>query len=303
MSDEKNLNNEELEAEVNEEVTEAVENAEEVAETAAEETAEAVEEVAEEAAEAVEEATEEAVEEEVAEAVEETNAEGEETVLEEAAKPAVNNKLIGIIAAVVVVLAVALVLVFFGKNIFNKYNRMGYIDTTGRTIGEVADMNGYELADFLAEFELPADMQENTYESVAYYMIPARKVAQMYGMDFAGLKEMLGWDDTITEDTPWGEAEGETTIGAYVGEDNVESFKEQYGLGEEITAETKWKEIRNIVDQQAKDQRIAEEEAMKEAEKATEAPAEGEETPAEGEEAPAEGEATAEATATEEAAK
>ncbi|MDD6483133.1 MAG: hypothetical protein PUF72_00960 [Clostridiales bacterium] len=301
MSEEKNFNNEENEETASQtEQEETVEvTAEAVEDDVVEETAETVEdEAVEENQESSDENNEGAGEEEQAEADEAADVaavfdHSDAVSAEEEKKP--NGKIIGIIAAAVVVVAIALVLIFFGKNLFNKYNRMGYIDTTGRTIGEVADANGYELQDFLAEFELPSDMPENTYESVAYYMIPARKVAQMYGMDFAGLKEMLKWDDSITEETPWGEAEGETTLGAYVGEDNVESFKEQYGMGEEVTAETKWKEIRNIVDQQARDERLESEKAQKEAENATEAPAEGE---AEGEGA----EAT-EAPAPEEAAE
>lgn len=187
------------------------------------------------------------------------------------------GKIVGIAVACVAVAAVIVLAIFFGPKLLNKYNRMGYIDTTGRTIGEVADLSGYELADFLAEYGLPADMPESTYESVAYYMIPASKVAEMYGMDFASLKEMLGWDDSITEETPWGEAEGETTLSKYIGEGNLSAFKEEYGFGDEVTAETKWKEIRNTVDQYTKEERIAAEKEEAEAREAEEADLEAEE--------------------------
>lgn len=183
--------------------------------------------------------------------------------------------IVGIIIAAVVVIAAIIVLVFgFGKNLFNKYNRMGYIDVSGRTIAEIADQSGYELADFLAVYGLPADMPGSTSESAAYYNIPCSKIAEMYGMSFDDLKSMLQWGDDITEDTTWGEAEGETTIAAYVGEANVASFKEQYGFGDEITGETKWKEVRNTIDQQMRDARIEQEKAAEDAANATEAPAE-----------------------------
>lgn len=262
---EENTDNTDASAEA-EEVTEAAENAEAQAfENAADETAEEAGNIADEAETPVTEAFDE---------------NGEPMVIDgNVAAPKKNTgKIAGISIACVAVAVVIILAIFFGPKLMNKYNRMGYIDTTGRTIGEVADANGYELADFLASYDLPADMPESTYESVAYYMIPAKKVAEMYGMDFASLKEMLGWDDTVTEDTPWGEAEGETTLSKYVGEDNLSQFKEQYNLGDEITGETKWKEIRNIIDQQARDERIAaekEEAAAKksEEESATEAPA------------------------------
>ena len=189
------------------------------------------------------------------------------------AKKPKTGLIVGIIIAVIVIAAVIVLAFGFGKNLFNKYNRMGYVDVSGRTIAEIADESGYELADFLAVYDLPADMPGSTSESAAYYNIPCSKIAEMYGMDFATLKEMLQWGDDITEETTWGVAEGETTIAAYVGEDNIESFKEQYGFGDEVTGETQWKEVRNIIDQQMRDARIAEEQAVEEAANATEEPA------------------------------
>lgn len=275
--DNKNLEKENLQPEETEVVEETVDVTEEPVEV--EETAE-VEET-----EAIEVGETEAVD--VSEDVL-----NEEAVSEEAAPQAKSKTgmIVGVVIAAVVIVIAGILIYMFSGNLFNKYNRMGYIDTSGRTIEQIADETGYELADFLATYNLPSDMPGNTYESVAYYNIPCSKIAEMYGMDFAMLKETLKFGDDITEETPWGVAEGETTVGAYIGDENLETFKEEYGLGEEVTAETKWKEVRNIVDQKAKDDRIAAEKAAKEAEKATEAPAEETEATAEAEatEAPAE---------------
>ena len=89
------------------------------------------------------------------------------------------------------------------------------------------------------------------------------------------LKTILNFERRIYNAlcTTWGVAEGETTVGSYIGEDNLDEFKKQYGFGDEVTAETKMKEIRNAMDQQSRDARIASEKAQKEAEKATDAPA------------------------------
>ncbi len=165
------------------------------------------------------------------------------------------------VVAVLVVAALALVGVNFVKN-SNKYNKMGYINISGRTLDEVAEASGKTLEEFKTEYKLPEDMKGNTEESAAYYMIPAEKMAEMNGITFDQLKEMLGLADNaeLTGDMPWGKVEGEATLKAYVGETNIEEFKEYYGLGDEITADTKWSEIRNIVDQKALDERIAEEE-------------------------------------------
>lgn len=189
-------------------------------------------------------------------------------------QPKKSNAKVGIIAAIaaVVIIAAAVLFVMFSKGLFNKYNRMGYIDVSGRTIAEVADSAGYELPDFLETMGLPADMPGNTYESAAMYNIPVKNIAQMYGMTFDDMKTMFKWGDDITEDTAWGIAEGEVKVADYVGEENVDDFKQQYGFGDEVTGETLWKEIRNTIDQQSRDDRLASEKAAKDAEKATDAP-------------------------------
>lgn len=270
-----------------------------------------VEEAVTKAADTVEEAVEEAVEEST-----EVEADAESSADEAVADDTIeaetideiqaaddngeinnkkSNKTVGIAvaAAAVVVIIAAVLFVMFSKGLFNKYNRMGYVDVSGITIAEIADESGYELADFLEMNGLPADMPGNTYESVAYYNIPVKNAVQMYGMDFETMKEMFEWGDDITEDSTWGEAEGEIALKNYVGEENLEEFKEQYGLSDEVNGDTKMKEIRNTIDQKSRDDRIASKKAAKNTESATDAPAE---TEAATEEAPAETD-----TATEEA--
>ena len=91
----------------------------------------------------------------------------------------------------------------------------------------------------------------------------------MYGLDFATIKELMKIPETtedgeeITEDTPWGVVEGEITVGDYT-QGNLDSLKEQYELGDDITLETKWKHVRPIIDEQARQDRIASEKAAKE---------------------------------------
>lgn len=291
MNEEKDLN-EELEEtqtaeenteapaeETDVEVTEAAEEAVEEAEAEAEETVEEAEEIN---ADTVEKADESAVEavEDTAEAISFDDAasvtEGEQKKQLSIAKIAIGA------AAVLVVAAIVVLAVIFGPRVFNKYNKAGYVDVSGRTVSEVAESAGMDLKDFLDSYGLPADMPGNTSESAAYYAIPCSRMATMYGMDFESLKSTLELPDTVTEDTPWGEAEGEARLSVYVGEDNLDAFKEQYGLGDEVTGDTQWKEIRNIVDEYNRQQRIDSEKAQKEAEKnaandeteATEAPAE-----------------------------
>ena len=182
--------------------------------------------------------------------------------------------------AVVVVAAIVLVGVFKGPEWFNKYNRMGYVDTSGRTIGEVADAAGMDLKDFLAEYQLPEDMPANTTESAAFYTIPVSVMAQMYGWDFDEMKTAYQWGDEVTEDMTWGEAEGLTKLGVMVGEENLEAFKADYGLGDDITADTLWKDVRTIYDTKTKEMNEATEAPTEEPAEETEAPAEVSAAPA-----------------------
>ncbi len=260
------------------EENEAVEAVEEIVE----ETAEAVEEVAEEATQDVE-----AVIDAAAEAVEEAVEKLEPVEIKKGSK-------IGAIVAVVLAIVVVAAAVITSNMEFNKYNKLGYVDISGRTVQDLLDAQGMELEEFLTAYGLPADMPADTTEAAAYYCIPAKKVAEMYGMDFATMKETLKIPETVTEDTPWGEAEGEIALSDYVGAENVDAFKSQYGLGDEVTAETKWKEIRNTVDIAQKEQREAQEKAAEEAAKKAAEEAANAETEAEdGAEAPAEGEEAA----------
>jgi len=283
--------NKNLTPEENEEVTPVEETTidTDIVEDVAEEVAEAAEEAAEELAEDVEEETE-TVEEEIDEVdfeemtpeeLEEAIANGEIKVVDgeeidgellegqelvEKAK-AINKPLVAGVICVLVVIIAAVVLFVNGGKWFNKYNRK-YIDITGKTIGQIADENGYDFNDFLVAMELPLDMPENTYESAAVYSRKFSTMAKLYGMSTDELKELLGVGDEVTDDTTWGDAYDMATIEKIVGEESFEMFKEQYGLGDEVTLETKWGEIRAIVDQYERDMMLEQKKAEEEAAKA-----------------------------------
>lgn len=236
--------NKEFEKQVEDAAEEIAEEVTEIAEEAAEGVVEELEEVAEDIEEAAEEITDEFADE---------AAEIMETVEELPKKKKNTGRVVAIIIAIAAVIVLA-ALTAQGKfpQIYNKYNHMGYVNITGRTIADIAKENDMELSELLEQYGLPADMPGNTQESAAYYNMPVKMVAQMYGMGFEDLKALLGIEEGITEDTPWGEAEGEVTLEKYIGADSLDSFKEEYGFGDEITGETKWKEVRNTVDNASK---------------------------------------------------
>lgn len=265
MNEENNLNNEELNgAEAAENTAETAENTEEIVseaqETVAEEVAEAAAQTAENiAGEADDEITADAMGDDLS-----YDSDSAEYFVENTAvkKTPVAAIVCAAIAAVLVIAALVLYFMGYFGLWFNKYNRK-YINTTGRTISEVADTSGMTVKEFLELYDLPKSMPANTYESAAFYTMPASKVAEMYGTTFDDLKEQFGLPDGVSEKDAWGDVEGEITLDTYTN-GNVDAFKEYYGLGDEVTGETKIKEVRNTIDQKTKEQvdaQKAEEEA------------------------------------------
>ena len=258
---------------------------------------ETAEEVSEE--DNLDETTEEAVEEEV-------NSETmvEEIIEEQPQEKKNSKKAFKVILIIVLILAVILgaVFVVFGTGVYNKlgldkseygsftdlmhntvvdmtskkssnkYNNLGYVNPEGRTIQDICDSLGITLEEFLETYSLPEDMPADTDEMAAYYLMPVKVFAQMYGVDFATFKEaysipdettpdiprtigdkinqMLGRNNIqpIDENTPWGIVFDELKLGDYVGEENLEEFKEFYGITDEITGETRYKEVKRAVD-------------------------------------------------------
>lgn len=156
-----------------------------------------------------------------------------------------NKAVICAAGAAILILACTLIYNFC---IVNKYNKLGYINTSGKTIGQIAQENGITLETLLEEYGLPKNMRADTEEAAAYYTISTAKIASMNGKTFEELKELYHWDDTITPDTSWGTAQGETLLKyMYSSENALNNFKKEYNLGDDVTGDTKYKEVRDIV--------------------------------------------------------
>ncbi len=178
-----------------------------------------------------------------------------------------------IIAIVVVVaLIVAVLFAIFGKKSSgNKYNDMGYPAISGMTIEDISEQMGIGVSEFLTMYNLPADMPADTSQEAAFYSIPLSTFAEMQGIDIETLKTELNIPqettviepktfmekikrifnpvkpEPITDDTPWGVVLDEITLGSYVGEENLEDFKSFYDLSDDITVDTKYKEVKDAI--------------------------------------------------------
>ncbi len=251
------------------------------------------EEVVEEIAEAVVENDESAVEDvidtdeqtfeeanefvdEVSDTVDEVTEDGvvSKEELEEVVEEIIQKKKSKAPVFVVVILIILAIIAALAYNAFggNPYNKLGYANPGGRTIQDVADDLGITLDEFLTNYSLPADMPADTEEMNAYYSMPTKVFSQMYGLDFATMKEAFGIPDettppassniidkikslfgsnniqTIDENTPWGVVLDELTLGKYIGEENLQTYIEYYGLKGDITVDTRYKEIRKQVE-------------------------------------------------------
>lgn len=157
---------------------------------------------------------------------------------------------IAVVAAVVLGIVAMMALRMAG--VVNPYEK-GYIDITGRTAGDIAKEKHFKYEKFLDEYGLPKDMPKSTSETAMFYNMPVKVfVKKTPGVEsFDELKADMGWDDSITEDTTFGDALDKTQLKYYVGEEQLERFKQEYNLPD-ITGETLYGEIRNIVDDQKK---------------------------------------------------
>lgn len=204
-------------------------------------------------------------------AVQEQNYDKETVIHPEVKKKNSNAPIIAII--IVLTLIVAALAYFLFGNRGNKYNKLGYVNVSGRTIQEIADSAGIELKDFLSEYSLPEDMPGDTFEINAIYNMPAKVYLQnMIGIGFDDMKQAMNIPEETTptepktliekiksifvkekpqqidENTPWYIVEGELTVSDYSG-GSIDQFKEYYGLGDDVTGETKLKEIQDQINQ------------------------------------------------------
>jgi len=149
------------------------------------------------------------------------------------------------------------------------------------------EMQGIDFEQFLIGNGLPTDMTKDTYIEVATYLMPVSSYMETFATEFGMTKITLdsGEEVEITKDMPIGlvidDMKVSDAIKFMMGQEDLEAFKAEYGFGEEVTAETKWKEIRAKVEDVDIEKRIAEEKAAEEAEAA-----EAEAVPEEGAEEP-----------------
>lgn len=130
------------------------------------------------------------------------------------------------------------------------------------TVQEVAEQASMTVDEFKTEFGLPADVTGETYMFHAEGMMNCGNYAKYIGTTFEEFISYFQLPETVTEETNYTDAIDLTTVAIMAGgEDNVESFKETYGLDASVTGATPYGEVREIVEAIHFSQLVAAEEA------------------------------------------
>lgn len=205
-------------------------------------------EILEEVAEAVEETVEEIVEDVVA--TEEETAQAAVDVdyyVKKINSLKAKNRVLAVILALVI-LAVAGFTGYKAYVNYNPYNNMGIPNTSSMTLLNVARMYGVSVDELKEQYQLPEDVKDNTYYDVVQYITPTSVILQMSGMDFEAAKEQFKFSDDVTPETLWWDAEATIPVSVYFGTgDMFEELKKEYGLDESVTEDTPWGEVREHV--------------------------------------------------------
>lgn len=136
-----------------------------------------------------------------------------------------------------------------------------YVDFyDGMTVKEAMEMLGMSPEDFTAETGLDYEVYKDKLYAQADNELPASFIAKSNGMTFAELNELMAFDSSITENTPWGTAIGSISLGTYINvflgpeqygidaQQFLDEIKVAYGLGNEYTLDTKFRYVRTIID-------------------------------------------------------
>lgn len=133
----------------------------------------------------------------------------------------------------------------------NPYNEMDCINLSNKTIGDFAYEGDIIFEEFKEFYELPEDMPADTNEAVAMGFLSLKKLA---AINATALDQVIDYykdgyigTEEITGDTLLKEAEGNTRLGNLLGETSIEEFRVAFGFGDDITEDTPYKVVENVI--------------------------------------------------------
>ena len=128
---------------------------------------------------------------------------------------------------------------------YNKYNEEPYINIYNNTLGDICEITGISLEEFLKENGFPEDMTEDTNEMVAFYMLTIENYAKLSDLplDELILEAETLYGKKINKDTLYKDFENQLTVKDWIGDSSIEEFKRVYELGDEVKEDTLYKDI------------------------------------------------------------
>ncbi|MDD3704507.1 MAG: 4Fe-4S binding protein [Clostridiaceae bacterium] len=160
----------------------------------------------------------------------------------------------------VALLALVFVVFFGGITALQWAGFDRYSHVPEATLREIAKQEGLSVAAYKELYDLPEKISARARARDVEYSIPFYKIAELTGIKSAKLKEELGLSSELDNNTPWGDAYGEVSLGriAQLNGTTVDYFKIYYGLDDAVGPDSKWKLVRDRVQEVLDEQRIQE---------------------------------------------
>lgn len=168
------------------------------------------------------------------------------------------DKMITLLIVVVIIAVLGLgVYATYGKVAKNIHDNKIANGEMAETVEYAAEEAGMTVEDYLAQYGLENSSEVNGetpvddlygYMTFENYMTMANE-GSGEELDLDAVMEDWGLTDKVTKDTQWKDVEPLIPVGSYLGEEMLAQYKEAYGLGDEVTAETTYGEFQTIVEE------------------------------------------------------
>ena len=162
------------------------------------------------------------------------------------------DKLINVIIAVIIVAFVAVgAYAVYSKISSGITERKIENGEAEATVGYLAKQQDMTVEDYLAQYGLTlgSDIDENTTQSDMLDSMTLEKYAEYSGQNADDIITKAGLSEQVTKDTLWGEVRVLMPVSSYYDEEQLNQIKQIYGIGDEVTLDTKYEDFEKIIEE------------------------------------------------------
>lgn len=162
------------------------------------------------------------------------------------------DKLINLIIAVIIVAFVAVgAYAVYSKISSEITERKIENGESEATVGYLAKQQDMAVADYLAQYGLTlgGGIDENTTQSDMLDSMTLEKYAEYSGQNADDIITNAGLSEQVTKDTLWGEVRTLMPVSSYYDEEQLNQIKQIYGIGDEVTLDTKYGDFEKIIEE------------------------------------------------------